>query len=87
MKIFVKAKPNSKEEKIIPPLSTLQLNSNENDSGNKEWFTVWVKEVPMQGRANVAIAKVLAQYFKVSNSQVKLISGFSSKQKIFEINN
>jgi uncharacterized protein (TIGR00251 family) len=72
MKISVKAKPAAKEEKV-----------EQIDDVN---FTVSVKEPPVQGRANAAIAKALAQHFKVSNSQVKLVSGFASKQKIFEIN-
>jgi uncharacterized protein YggU (UPF0235/DUF167 family) len=81
MKIFVKAKPKAKEEKVEPPIPKLLPTEN----NEKEWFKVWVKEPAMQGRANAAIAKALANYFKVSNSQVRLISGFSSKQKTFEI--
>jgi hypothetical protein len=71
MKISVKAKPAAREEKV-----------EKIDDSN---FVVSVKEPPVQGRANAAIAKALADYFKVSASQVRLISGFSSKQKVFEI--
>jgi len=71
MKISVKARPGAKEEKI--------------ERIDETNFVVSVKEPPVQGRANAAIARVLAEYFKVSNSQVRLISGFSSRQKIFEI--
>jgi len=71
MKINVKAKPGVKEEKI-----------EQIDEGS---FIISVKELPVQGRANAAIARVLANYFKVPVSQIKLISGFSSKQKVFEI--
>ncbi len=71
MKIFVKVKPGAKEEKI--------------EKINESHFSVWVKEPPAQGRANVAIMRVLADYFSVAQSQVKLVSGFSSKQKVFEI--
>ena len=46
---------------------------------------VAVREPPVKGRANAAIQKALAEYFKVSASQVVLVSGFSSKNKIFEI--
>jgi len=84
MKIFVKAKAGAKIEKIIPPEIKLWKEKN-SESNEEEWFTVWVKEPPVQGRANIAIIKVLAEYFKVSNSQIRLISGFSSKQKVFEI--
>lgn len=71
MKISVKAKPKAKEERV-----------EKIDDTN---FTVSVKESPIQGKANFAITKALANYFKVPSFQVKLISGFSSKQKIFEI--
>ena len=69
--MFVKAKPAAKEEKV--------------EKIGETSFVVSVKEPPMWGRANIAIGKALAEYFKVSNSQVRLISGFSSKQKGFEI--
>lgn len=66
-----------------PPLKLWRTKSA--DKSDKEWFKVSVKEPPIQGKANVAIAKALAEYFKVSNSQIKLVSGLSSKQKVFEI--
>jgi len=71
MKIFVKAKPNAKEEKI--------------QKVDEIHFRVSVKEPPVQGRANVAISKVLALHFGIAPSQVSLVSGFSSKQNVFEI--
>jgi uncharacterized protein YggU (UPF0235/DUF167 family) len=83
MRIFVKARPGAKEERIIAPSPRLLPESKKTEE--KEWFTVWVKELPVQGKANLAIVKALANYFKVSNSQVQLVSGFSSKQKVFEI--
>lgn len=71
MKIFVKAKPAAKEEKV-----------EKNDENN---FVVSIKEPPVRGMANIAISRALAKHFGISVSQVNLISGFSSKQKIFEI--
>jgi hypothetical protein len=44
-----------------------------------------VKEPPIRGKANRAIINVLADYFNVSVSQVVLLSGFSSREKIFNI--
>ena len=73
MRIFVKAKPNAKETKV--------------EETGPAHFTVSVKEPPKEGRANAAIAKALAAYFKVPASNVRLVSGFSSKIKIFEILN
>lgn len=84
MKIFVKAKPGAKEYRVDPPPQKL-WRAKSADKYDKEWFKVSVKEPPTQGRANTAIGKLLAEHFKVSPSQIRLISGFSSKQKVFEI--
>lgn len=80
MKIFVKAKTNAKEDKVTPPLLKLIQE-------DEEWWTVSVKERPVDGRANEAITKLLAEYFDISKSQVQLISGATSKRKVFEIAN
>lgn len=71
MKIFVKAKPLSKKEK--------------KEKIDDTHFIIWVKEAPKQGKANVAICKMLAETFKVSSSQIILKSGFASQNKVFEI--
>lgn len=71
MKIFVKAKPNSREEKV-----------QKIDDNN---FIVSVKEPPEKGKANLAIKNALAVYFKTGTSNVQIVSGFSSRNKIIEI--
>lgn len=71
MKIFVKAKPRSYEEKV-----------ERIDDVN---YIVSVQEPPANGLANKGIAKALADYFGVSSSRVKILKGFSSRNKIFEI--
>jgi uncharacterized protein len=48
-------------------------------------FEVRVKEKAEQGRANKAVIKVLADYFKIDESKIKLIKGFKERNKIFEI--
>jgi hypothetical protein len=70
MKIQVKVKPNSKTEEI----------SREGDS-----FIVKVKEPPREGKANQSVIKLLAGHFGVSRSQVRILSGFRSKNKVVEI--
>lgn len=80
MRVFVKAKAGSKIEKIEYPGPTLWDNK-----GSRVECTIWVKEPAVQGRANTAITAVLSQHFKVPKSQIALISGFSSKNKVFEV--
>ncbi len=78
MKIFVKAKTRAKENKVSPPPLKLIPDI-------EETYTVSVKEKPVKGQANEAITKLLAEHFNISRSQVSLISGASSKRKVFEI--
>lgn len=71
MRIFVKAKPKSKSEYV-------------KRTGDLS-FVVVVKEVPEKGKANKAIIKALAEFFSIPASLIILISGQTSRQKIFEI--
>ena len=71
MRIFVRAKPKSKRE-YVKRIGDLR-------------FVVAVKEAPEKGKANQAIAKALAEFFNIQLSSVILVSGQTSKQKIFEI--
>lgn len=78
MKIFVKAKAGAKEDKITPPQPRLVLEK-------EELWIISVKEPPIKGRANEAIIGLLAKYFDISKSKIRLISGVTSKRKVFEI--
>lgn len=83
MKIIVKAKTKAKENKVERASQPVL------DLGNKKEdliiYKVSVKEAPVGGKANIAIIKALAEYFDVAKSNITLISGQISKQKIFEI--
>ncbi len=48
-------------------------------------YVVSVKARPIEGKANAAIIKLLAEHFKVPKSQINLVTGQKSKIKIFEI--
>ena len=71
MKIFVHAKPNAREDKI--------------EKIDAMHYAVAVTALPVKGAANRAVAHLLAEHFGVAPSRVRLVSGFSSRQKIFEI--
>jgi uncharacterized protein (TIGR00251 family) len=71
MKISVKVKPNARQEKI--------------ERINESHFLIRVKEKPQEGKANKAVIKVLSEYFGVPQSQIVLLKGQSSREKIFEI--
>ncbi|HSX19143.1 MAG TPA: DUF167 domain-containing protein [Candidatus Saccharimonadales bacterium] len=71
MKISVIAHPNSKNPRIEEDL--LQT------------IHVFVKEPPLENQANIAIINALASYYKVKKSQVRIINGLKSKNKIVEL--
>ncbi len=71
MKITIIAHPNSKKPRIEEDLfGTLHI---------------YVNQPPLEGKANKAVIKILAEYFKLSKSKVTLIRGEKSKQKFFNI--
>ena len=70
MKIQVKVKPNSKTEELS------------REGAN---FIVKVKEPPKEGKANQAVIKLLAEHFGVPQSQVRILSGFRSRNKVIEV--
>ena len=70
MKIQVKVKPNSKTEEL----------SREGDS-----FIIKVKEPPKEGKANQAVVKLLAKHFGVPQSQIRILSGLRSRNKVVEV--
>lgn len=71
MRINVKAKPGAREEKV--------------EKIDEQNYVVSVKEPPVKGKANEAIRNALAVYFKTGSSYVKIVSGYSSRNKIIEI--
>lgn len=85
MKIFVKAKAGSKYNKVEPPALKLWKEGGREGDRVEDYYVVSVKEEPIQGRANDAIIKLLAEHFKVSKSSVRLVLGASSKMKVFDI--
>ena len=71
MKIIVKTKPGSKDNKIEKV-----------DEAN---YIVYIKEPPIDGRANAALIKLLAEYFDISPSLIEIISGYMARVKVIEI--
>ena len=71
MRIQVKVKPNSKQQKI-----------EESADGS---FLVRLKSPPIDGKANKELLELLAKKFHISRSQITIKSGLSSKNKLIEI--
>jgi len=71
VKIFVSVKPSAKEEKV------LRL--------DETHYKVFVKEPPKEGRANWAVIRTLANYLEKPVTNLRIVSGQTSRQKILEI--
>lgn len=72
MRIDVIAHPNAKKPRIEKDLY--------------DTLHVYVNAPPLEGKANRAVIESLSDYFKVKKSNIILVSGEKSKNKVFEIN-
>ena len=70
MKIKVRVAPRSSRDEVIK-------------TGDD--YLVRVKAQPREGKANDAVIKLLAEYFGVTRSAVRITSGLSGRNKIIEI--
>lgn len=70
MKIAVRVKPRSRVEEV---------------SGEGDSYVVRVKEPPVEGRANRAVLRLLASHLGVPESRLRIVSGFSSRNKVIEV--
>lgn len=68
MKIKIKVHSNSSQEKI--------------EKISPDFYEVWIKEKPINNKANSELVKILRKYFK---KEISIKSGFASKNKIVEI--
>ncbi len=89
MRITVRAKPGARKEFVEKetgvPAGLFEKRPSGNAGALPAQFTVAVKEPAVDGRANRAIERALAAYFKVAPSAVRIVAGHSAKQKIFEV--
>ena len=67
MKYKIKVHTNSSKEEVVK---------------KEDIYEVWIKEKPIQGKANIKLLKFLKKYFK---RPVKIVSGFTSRNKIIEL--
>ncbi len=72
MKFSILLKPNSRHREEVVT----------NDDGS---LTIYTKAPAIEGRANLAAVKLLAKYFSVAPSKIKLLRGAALKYKVFEI--
>ena len=70
MKITVKAIPNAKKAEVKEQNGVLRVK---------------IDLPPIDGKANKRLIEILAEYFSIPKSRIKIIRGGSSKNKVIEI--
>ena len=71
MRISVKVKPNARKNEVQ------QLEGNQ--------YQVFVNASPIDGKANEKLIEVLSEYFDKPKRNINIVSGFTSKTKIVDI--
>lgn len=70
MKLFVTVKTNAKETRV--------------EQVDDTHFSLSVKAAPVDGKANVAVARELAKFLGITSSRLTLRSGATGKRKVFD---
>ncbi|OGY31508.1 MAG: hypothetical protein A3C02_00795 [Candidatus Andersenbacteria bacterium RIFCSPHIGHO2_02_FULL_45_11] len=71
MKIYVKAKVHARENRV--------------EKVDDENLIVHVKEAPEKGKANWAIIELVAEYYDVPTTSVRIVTGRTSTKKLMEV--
>lgn len=72
--IVVRVKPGSKKGPLVQPALDGSL-------------LVYVREPAIDGKANMAVSNLLAEYFGVAKSHIQMVSGRTSKIKHYIVVN
>ena len=78
MKIFVRAKPGVKKAYVKETTDLFER-------AGERHFVVAVNERAVDGKANRAIERALAEHFDVAASRVRIVSGQTAKEKVVEV--
>lgn len=71
MRVVVRVKPGSNKGPLI--------------ESDEEGFVVFVREKAIDGGANDAVVKVLAEHFGVAKSHVRVVRGHTARIKQIEV--
>ena len=72
----------SVQVKLFKKTNSIEIS--EDIFGNKSYI-IGVNAIPEDGKANKEVINVVADYFNVSKSNVKILSGLKSTKKIVEV--
>jgi uncharacterized protein YggU (UPF0235/DUF167 family) len=83
MRILVKVKASAKKE-MVERAGEPAMNTR-NNKILMDFYIVWVKEPAVDGKANDAVIRALADHLQISTSRIKMKSGRDSRQKVLEV--
>ena len=66
--------------RVIP-----RARQNKIDVDESGLYRVHITAAPVDGAANAAVIKLLAEYFDVPKSQIKIVRGDAARDKVIEI--
>ena len=95
MRLFILVKPGSKlgpkivqniPEQPVSLLSTSNSHSGQcQDLSITPEYTVYLRAKPHDGEANAALLTLLSKHFKVPKTQIKIVSGATSRRKVVDL--
>jgi len=81
MRLNVRVQPNAKQNKIVKEDGRYKVYPHTKNFGVRVYLTA----PPVEGKANQALIEFLAEHFKVKRSQIKIVKGLKSRDKVVEI--
>ena len=70
MLLNIRVTPNAKQNKVVK---------------EDERLKVYLTAPPVEGKANKALIKFLAEYFQTKRSKINIVRGLKSRDKVVEI--
>lgn len=71
--------------RVTPKASSNRIGGVQLTLTGEEQMKVYVTAPPEDGKANKAVLKLIAEYYKVPISKLKLIRGLKSRDKVIEL--
>lgn len=71
--------------KLTPKAANNRVGDISPGADGRDILSVYVTTVPEDGKANEAMIRLLAKHFNVAVSRVRLVRGYTSRQKTIEI--
>ena len=72
--------------KLIHVKVTPKARENSVREGVRDAYKVRLTAPPVEGKANKALIKIIAEHFNLKKSQVSIVKGIKGKEKVIRLN-